>query len=204
MFFAVGFVSQFTIGGISGVMHASPPMDTQHNDSYFVIAHFHYVLFGGSIFGLFAGVYYWFPKMTGKMLGREARQAGTSGLRSSASTPPSSRCTSSARRDATPQYTYGRDSGWDFWNRGREHRRFRPGSLVPDFRLSTSASACGSGDLPGTTHGMPPRSNGRSPRRRPSTTSSRSRTSLTAIPSGRKYGSELHVVRTTVEGESRC
>jgi len=68
MLFAVGLVSQFTIGGLSGVMHASPPIDGQHNDTYFVIAHFHYVLFGGSIFGLLAGIYYWFPKFTGRML----------------------------------------------------------------------------------------------------------------------------------------
>ncbi len=68
MLFAVGLVSQFTIGGISGVMHASPPIDTHHNDTYFVIAHFHYVLFGGSIFALLAGIYYWFPKITGKLM----------------------------------------------------------------------------------------------------------------------------------------
>jgi cytochrome c oxidase subunit 1 len=68
MLFAVGLVSQFTIGGLSGVMHASPVVDAQHNDSYFVIAHFHYVLFGGSIFGILAGTYFWFPKMTGRML----------------------------------------------------------------------------------------------------------------------------------------
>jgi cytochrome c oxidase subunit 1 len=49
-------------------MHASPPVDSQHNDSYFVIAHFHYVLFGGSIFGLLAATYFWFPKITGRML----------------------------------------------------------------------------------------------------------------------------------------
>ena len=68
MMFAVGLVSQFTIGGISGVMHAVVPVDTQHNDSYFVVAHFHYVLFGGSIFALFGGIYYWFPKFTGRLL----------------------------------------------------------------------------------------------------------------------------------------
>ncbi len=68
MLFAIGLVSQFVIGGISGVMHASPPVDAQHNDSYFVIAHFHYVLFGGSIFGLLGGIYYWFPKFSGKLL----------------------------------------------------------------------------------------------------------------------------------------
>ena len=68
MLFCVGLVSQFTIGGISGVMHAVVPIDTHHNDSYFVVAHFHYVLFGGSIFALLAGIYYWFPKLTGRML----------------------------------------------------------------------------------------------------------------------------------------
>jgi cytochrome c oxidase subunit I len=68
MYFAVGLVSMFIIGGISGVMHASPPVDLQHNDTYFVVAHFHYVLFGGAIFGLFGGIYFWFPKFFGKML----------------------------------------------------------------------------------------------------------------------------------------
>jgi cytochrome c oxidase subunit I len=66
--FALGFVGLFTIGGLSGVMHASPPVDTQHQDTYFVVAHFHYVLFGGSIMGLFAGIYYWFPKFSGRLL----------------------------------------------------------------------------------------------------------------------------------------
>jgi cytochrome c oxidase subunit 1 len=66
--FAFGFIAMFIIGGLSGVMHSSPPADLQQTDSYFVVAHFHYVLFGGSVFGLFAGIYYWFPKITGKML----------------------------------------------------------------------------------------------------------------------------------------
>src|SRR5439155_9221918 len=66
--FAVGFVTMFTIGGLSGVTHAVVPADTQQTDTYYVVAHFHYVLFGGSIFGLFAGAYYWFPKMFGKVL----------------------------------------------------------------------------------------------------------------------------------------
>ena len=66
--FAVAFVAMFTIGGLSGIMHASPPVDLQQTDSYFVVAHFHYVLFGGTLLGLFAGIYYWFPKMTGRLL----------------------------------------------------------------------------------------------------------------------------------------
>jgi cytochrome c oxidase subunit 1 len=68
MKFAIGLVALFTIGGISGVMHSSPPADLQQTDSYFIVAHFHYVLFGGSIMGIFAGVYHYFPKMTGRLL----------------------------------------------------------------------------------------------------------------------------------------
>jgi len=66
MMFALGFVWMFMIGGFSGVMHAAAPADAQQNDSYFVIAHFHYVLIGGSIFALLAGLHYWFPLMFGR------------------------------------------------------------------------------------------------------------------------------------------
>ena len=66
--FAIAFVAMFTIGGLSGIMHASPPVDLQQTDTYFVVAHFHYVLFGGMVLGLFAGIYYWFPKVTGRLL----------------------------------------------------------------------------------------------------------------------------------------
>jgi cytochrome c oxidase subunit I len=68
MYFAVGFIAMFIIGGLSGVMHAPPPADMQQNDTYFIVAHFHYVMFGGSIFALVAGGYYWWPKMFGRML----------------------------------------------------------------------------------------------------------------------------------------
>jgi cytochrome c oxidase subunit 1 len=68
MYFALGFVAMFIIGGLSGVMHASPPADLQQTDTYFVVAHFHYVLFGGSMFAIIGGAYYWFPKMFGVML----------------------------------------------------------------------------------------------------------------------------------------
>jgi len=68
MKFAIALVALFTIGGISGVMHASPPADLQQTDTYFIVAHFHYVLFGGSMMGLWAGVYYYYPKLTGRML----------------------------------------------------------------------------------------------------------------------------------------
>jgi cytochrome c oxidase subunit 1 len=68
MLFSIGFISQFIVGGLSGVTHAVVPADTQQNDTYYIVAHFHYVLFGGSIFGLFSGIYYWFPKFAGRML----------------------------------------------------------------------------------------------------------------------------------------
>ncbi|RCW72498.1 cytochrome c oxidase subunit I [Pseudorhodoferax soli] len=67
MLFAVGFVFVFTVGGLSGVMLALAPLDLQYHDTYFVVAHFHYVLVAGSLFGLFAGYYYWVPKWTGVM-----------------------------------------------------------------------------------------------------------------------------------------
>ncbi len=68
MLFAIGFIAMFIIGGLSGVMHSEPPADLQQTDTYFIVAHFHYVMFGGSIFGLTAGAYYWWPKMFGRML----------------------------------------------------------------------------------------------------------------------------------------
>ena len=68
MLFAVGFISMFIIGGLSGIMHASPPADLIQHDTYFIVAHIHYVLIGGSIMALIAGVYYWFPKMSGRMM----------------------------------------------------------------------------------------------------------------------------------------
>ncbi|HEV2107829.1 MAG TPA: cytochrome c oxidase subunit I [Thermomicrobiales bacterium] len=116
MLFAVGLVSQFTIGGISGVMHASPPVDTQHNDSYFVVAHFHYVLFGGSIFGLLAAIYYWFPKFTGKMmdegLGKLHFWLTFAGFNIAFFPMHFLGLEGMPRR----YYTYGAGSGWGFWN----------------------------------------------------------------------------------------
>jgi len=68
MLFSLGFIAMFTIGGLSGVLHSIVPSDTQQTDTYFVVAHFHYVLFGGLIFAVFGGMYYWLPKVFGRML----------------------------------------------------------------------------------------------------------------------------------------
>ncbi|ANL31310.1 cytochrome-c oxidase subunit 1 protein (plasmid) [Rhizobium phaseoli] len=68
LLFIIGFLITFVIGGMTGVMVASVPLDTQVHDTYFVVAHFHYVLIGGSVFPLIGAIYYWFPKMTGRMM----------------------------------------------------------------------------------------------------------------------------------------
>ena len=116
LLFAVGFIVMFIIGGLSGVMHASPPSDAQQQDTYFIVAHIHYVLLGGSIFAIFSGIYYWWPKMTGRMLSDGLGKfhfwlmfigfnltffpmhfLGMNGM---------------PRR----VYTYDSGMGWDFWN----------------------------------------------------------------------------------------
>jgi cytochrome c oxidase subunit 1 len=75
MLFAIGFVTMFIIGGLSGVTHAVVPSDWQQTDTYYIVGHFHYVLFGGAIFGLFGGLYYWFPKLTGRMMSERLGKA---------------------------------------------------------------------------------------------------------------------------------
>ena len=68
MMYAIGMIATFTIGGISGMMHAASPHDLQQTDTYFVVAHFHYVLIGGLIFAVFGCLFYWFPKITGRFM----------------------------------------------------------------------------------------------------------------------------------------
>ncbi|BBY79315.1 putative cytochrome c oxidase subunit 1 [Mycolicibacterium pulveris] len=68
MLFSIGFLLTFLLGGLSGVMLASPPLDFHVTDTYFLVAHFHYVLFGTIVFATYAGIYFWFPKMTGRLL----------------------------------------------------------------------------------------------------------------------------------------
>src|SRR4051794_21865066 len=116
MLFSIGFVAMFIIGGLSGVTHAVVPADYMQTDTYYIVAHFHYVLFGGAIFGLFSGFYYWWPKVFGRLLSEGIGKLhfwlmligfnitfgpfhilGLEGM---------------PRRI----YRYGPDQGWNFWN----------------------------------------------------------------------------------------
>ena len=114
--YAVGLIALFTIGGLSGVMHASPPVDLQQTDTYFVVAHFHYVLIGGSLFGLLAGAYYWWPKMTGRFLderwGRLQFWLMFAGFNLAFFPQHYLGAIGMPRRI----YTYGPGRGWGFWN----------------------------------------------------------------------------------------
>ena len=116
MLFSIGFVSMFVIGGLSGVTHSIVPHDAQQTDTYYIVAHFHYVLFGGALFGIMSGLYYWWPKIFGYLLNEKLGKMhfwlwfigfnltfapmhilGLQGM---------------PRRIAT----YPEDMGWDMWN----------------------------------------------------------------------------------------
>ena len=116
MLFAVGLVSQFVIGGLSGVMHSVVPVDTQQNDTYFIVAHFHYVLFGGSIFALMGAIYFYWPKAFGKLLderlGKIQFWLQFAGFNLTFFPMHFLGLAGMPRRYST----YGFESGWWFWN----------------------------------------------------------------------------------------
>jgi cytochrome c oxidase subunit 1 len=96
MLFAIGFLAMFIIGGLSGVSLATVPVDFQVTDTYYVVAHLHYVLFGGTLFAVFSGIFYWFPKITGRLL--------------------SDRLGKWQFWTMLIGFTYGTGMGWDIWN----------------------------------------------------------------------------------------
>src|SRR5262249_44265940 len=178
LYFALGFIAMFTLGGLSGVMHASPPVDLQQTDSCFIVAHCHYVLFGGSIFGLFAGIYYWWPKIFGKLLDERLGKVhfwlmmigfnvtffpmhflGLIGM---------------PRRI----YTYAPDLGWNFWNLVATIGAFTIALSLLVFLWNVATTSRSGAPAPAARapppppiRGMAARWSGRSPPRRPSTTS---------------------------------
>src|SRR5438876_8451011 len=114
--FAVGLVGLFTIGGLSGIMHASPPVDLQQTDSYFVVAHLHYVLIGGSLLGLFAGAYYWWPKITGRLLDERLGKLQFWVLFAGFNTAFFPQHYLGAIGMPRRIYTYAGATGWTLWN----------------------------------------------------------------------------------------
>lgn len=116
LLFAIGFIAMFIIGGLSGVSLAVVPIDFQVEDSYYVVAHLHYVLFGGTVFAIFAAVFYWFPKMTGKLLsetiGKWQFWSMLTGFNLTFFPMHILGLMGMPRR----VYTYAPGQGWDIWN----------------------------------------------------------------------------------------
>ena len=116
MYFALGFIALFTIGGLSGMTHAIAPSDLQQTDTYYIVAHIHYVLFGGAIMGLMGGIFYWFPKMTGRMLsdgmGKATFWLIFLGMNLTFGPMHYLGLVGMPRRN----FTFPSGMGWDFWN----------------------------------------------------------------------------------------
>ena len=116
MLFAIGFIASFTIGGLSGFMHAAAPSNAQQHDTYFIVAHFHYVLIGGTIFAILSGIYHWFPKVFGRLLderlGRWSFGLIFAGFHTFAFPFHFLGLLGMPRR----VYTYAPGLGWEFWN----------------------------------------------------------------------------------------
>ncbi len=116
MMFALGFIALFTIGGLSGMTHAAAPSDLQQTDTYYIVAHIHYVLFGGSIMAIFAGIYYWFPKMYGRLLNERLGKLHFwlvfIGMNITFGPMHYVGLIGMPRRN----YMFPTDMGWDFWN----------------------------------------------------------------------------------------
>ncbi len=175
LLFIVGFILFFVTGGLTGVMFIAIPFTQQMTDTYFVVAHFHYIIFGAAVFPIFGGMYYWFPKVTGRMYFERPGQisfwlifVGTNllffpmhivGL------------LGMPRR----VYTYPGGLGWTAYNVARDDRRLRHARRDPRAASGTSSSRTGAARPRGRTRGTARRSSGASRRRRPSTTSRSSR-----------------------------
>jgi cytochrome c oxidase subunit 1 len=116
MLFAFGFLSMFLIGGLTGIMLAIVPFNFQLSDNYFVVAHFHWVLIGGTLFGTFAGIYYWYPKATGRMLSERLARWQFWLLYIGFFLTFGPMHVSGVLGMPRRIYTYEPDRGWQFWN----------------------------------------------------------------------------------------
>ena len=172
MLFALGFIVTFTIGGISGVMLGMIPIDIHVSDTYFIVAHIHFVLFGGSVFTIFAGIYHWFPKMTGRMyderLGRIHFWLTLVGMLGTFVPMHWIGMEGMPRRVADYSAQFGD------WNLVHLHLRVPARRRPADLPLQHDRQLALRAEGGGRTRGARRRSSGRSPRRRRSSTSTRS------------------------------
>jgi cytochrome c oxidase subunit 1 len=116
MLFALGFIAMFTLGGLSGATHTIVPHNYQQSDTYYVVAHFHYVLFGGSVMGLFAGVYYWAPKVTGRLLDERLGKLHFWLMFVGFNLTFGPMHILGLQGQPRRTYTYAEGMGWDLWN----------------------------------------------------------------------------------------
>ena len=116
MLYALGFIVLFIVGGLSGMMHSSSPSDAQQQDTYFIVAHIHYVLFGGSLFAIFGGIHYWFPNVTGRLMNEVSGKLSFwllfIGMNITFFPMHFLGLDGMPRRT----YTYSAEMGWDLWN----------------------------------------------------------------------------------------
>jgi len=115
-YFSVGFIAMFTIGGLTGVTHSIVPSDYQQQDTYYIVAHFHQVLFGGAIFGLFGGAYYWFPKFTGKLMNETLGMINFWLIFIGFNLTFQPMMVAGLMGMPRRIHTYPSDYGWEFWN----------------------------------------------------------------------------------------
>ena len=177
MLFALGFIVVFTIGGLSGIFVAAFPFDWQAQDTYFVVAHFHYVLMGGATFALFAALFYWWPKIFGRMLNETLGKITfwLFFLGFNVAFQPQHLLGLLGMQRRT--YTYPDDAVWETYNLISSIGSYVMALGILVLRRRTSPHARGAAAGPATTRGSPTRSSGTRPRRRRRTTSTSARTS---------------------------
>ncbi len=141
MLFAVGFIWLFIIGGLSGVMHSSAASDAQQQDTYFVVAHLHYVLFGGSIMALLGGIYYWFPKITGRLMNETVGKINFWLVFIAMNITFFPMHFSGLNGMPRRIYTYDSGMGWDLWNAVSSAGAFMLGAGILLFLYNVIKSA---------------------------------------------------------------
>ena len=184
MLWMLGFFAIFVCGGLTGVMLAAVPLNTQVHDTFFVVAHLHYVLIGGAVFPLFGAFYYWFPKITGRMLSERLGRVGVrSVLRRLQPDVLSDARARTARHAAARLHLSGGD-GLGHAEPAGEHRRAADGVRRRCSSSSTRCARCAPARSPPTIRGTPARSSGRRARRRRTAISCVRRPSPAASRSG--------------------